>query len=346
MEMPPPPLTWRKLQDLQAELMADDIEIAPSMCEWTEAEARAFFESGGQHRPPWRPSLEAMAWLPYWQQRLHSPALRLVCMHPMGSSANFWYPTSGTHNPISSARLNPFLDNHEWLEVLAPELPGRLTRRDEPHMTDMRTLTDALVELLRPMVLDGTPYALAGHSMGSWIAYDLLRNLSERGLPPPAGLFANCFPAPHLPKQTHGVGLSAPPSLSADDTLDQDTIKGCLAWGAPAVAFRPDQLRRWWPTHQADGSILASYEFDGDRTSPPPLPCPVWVTRASEDRGPPPQAVASWAALADGGCADGFELYELSGAHHLFLKEDRARVEWMTWALAKLRPLASRVSSE
>lgn len=55
---PVPPvelLSLDKLQDLQAELMADDIAIEiDEMSLWTEHEVREFFESGGANRPPRR----------------------------------------------------------------------------------------------------------------------------------------------------------------------------------------------------------------------------------------------------------------------------------------------------
>ena len=115
---------------------------------------------------------------------------------------------------------------------------------------------------------------------------------------------------------------------------------------ASQVAFRTDQLQRWWPTYREDGKILASFEFPHNRSHPPPLPCPLWVTRASADRGPSPEDVASWEALSptDGpaggdGCLRPFELLLLDGAHHLFLKDDGFRVQWMGWALQKLSAL-------
>ena len=52
--VPPPPrqqLTKEKLFDLQAEAMADDIDIEPEMMQWSNEQVRLFFESGGSVRP-------------------------------------------------------------------------------------------------------------------------------------------------------------------------------------------------------------------------------------------------------------------------------------------------------
>ena len=44
-------LTMDALKSLQADCLADDLEIEARMCAWTEEEARAFFESGGVDEP-------------------------------------------------------------------------------------------------------------------------------------------------------------------------------------------------------------------------------------------------------------------------------------------------------
>ena len=46
------PLTEAQLLELQAEYFADDVPIDPStMCAWTEAQARTYFDSGGATLP-------------------------------------------------------------------------------------------------------------------------------------------------------------------------------------------------------------------------------------------------------------------------------------------------------
>ena len=42
----------RGVQALQAEHFADDVPIEPSMVHWSLEQAKAFFESGGDVRPP------------------------------------------------------------------------------------------------------------------------------------------------------------------------------------------------------------------------------------------------------------------------------------------------------
>ena len=62
----PPPLSLATLRELQEEFHADDVALTENMRCWTEAEARAHFESGG---------IAA------------SPPLRLLCLHGGGANA-------------------------------------------------------------------------------------------------------------------------------------------------------------------------------------------------------------------------------------------------------------------
>lgn len=340
-------VAWRKLQALQAELMADDIPIDESMCEWSIEEMTKYFESGGEIRPEapsapapseeveappgWRPEDPELwrLWFPRWEEPEGRTKLRLVCIHPKGSSADFWY----AFDPRGSRR-RPLLDiSSSILEMVVPELPGRGKRWAEQPITEMRKLTQALAVLLQPMLMDGTPYALAGHSMGSWIAFDLWLQLKILGVPSPVAFFGNCFPSPSLPVNARPWqhGDEAHPQLGPDGTLPAAIIEGVRKLGTPEAALSPGHLRSWWPTFVSDHYIYDMYEWSGDT-----MPCKLFVTWAEEDSAVTSEMVAMWEVVAS---SAGFEKYDLQTAHHLFMKDDDHRVEWQEWVLQKLRTL-------
>ena len=43
------------------------------------------------------------------------------------------------------------------------------------------------------------PYCVVAHSVGTWIAFEMLALAREAGLPMPLRVFFSCFPAPSLP---------------------------------------------------------------------------------------------------------------------------------------------------
>jgi medium-chain acyl-[acyl-carrier-protein] hydrolase len=305
-------LTMDRLRELQEEAMADDVDLEESMLAWTEAEARVFLESGGTLRPPspeaWR------AWLPYWREPKRTPQLRVVCFHPMGSSAIYWHAVDKhAATPQSS---NPLLS--EGVELLALELPGRERRRQEAPYESVHTLTDDIVTLLAPMLTQGIPYLLLGHSMGTWIAFNTCLKLLQQGVPPPKALCISNFPSPRSFFPRAG---SLPPPLPEDGVLPESHIEEQLKWGAPREAFRAEALRVWYPAYLADAKVIESVPIPPDDS--PRLPVPIWATYGASDPSVSSEHVQQWRALSR--TDDDFEMVELAKGEHLFHKVESFR---------------------
>lgn len=81
---------------------------------------------------------------------------------------------------------------HSWCQtlpqdrvmVLPIELPGRNSRLKEPCATDLRALAkDILTEGVEPLLRTREqcpPYAVFGHSLGAWIAFELVKEAEAR----------------------------------------------------------------------------------------------------------------------------------------------------------------------
>ena len=89
----------------------------------------------------------------------------------------------------------------DWLALLAPrievmavELPGHGSRRDEEPFAAMSPLVDALVSALLPDL--NQPFAIFGHSMGALIGYEFARRLYTRVGLQPRRLFVSGHGAP------------------------------------------------------------------------------------------------------------------------------------------------------
>jgi len=128
---------------------------------------------------------------PAWLRRFHRDAsdeLTLVCFPHAGGSAS-------TYLPISAA-LNP------TVQVYAAQYPGRQDRLSEQPYTDIASLADQIVPVIRTTVGD-RPYAFFGHSMGASLAFEVTRRMEREPGNPPSAPFASGRRAPSIPITEH-----------------------------------------------------------------------------------------------------------------------------------------------
>jgi surfactin synthase thioesterase subunit len=117
--------------------------------------------------------------------RISSRALcRLFCLPHSGSGA------------FQFASWKNFLP--EALDICPIQLPGRENRLREPPFTRIDSVAENLASELN-LYLD-RPYILYGYSLGALIAFELVRELRRRKIPPPLSLYALARRAPHLPQ--------------------------------------------------------------------------------------------------------------------------------------------------
>lgn len=66
-------------------------------------------------------------------------------------------------------------------EVLAVQPPGRGARRGEPFATSARQLATGVLGVVGSRLAGPTPYVVVSHSMGSWVAFEMLRTARAEG---------------------------------------------------------------------------------------------------------------------------------------------------------------------
>lgn len=218
--------------------------------------------------------------------------LRLYCLNHAGAGVNAFFPWSAALAPD--------------VEVWGVQLPGRERRWEEPFFTDMEDLIGALADAFgRPPV----PYAVFGHSIGSQIAFELVRALRRRGQPEPRHLGLAARVAPHLPLP------HAPPVMtcSAEELLafiDQ-------RYGGFPKEIRevPELMQMFLPQLRADLAVLFSYTFREE----PPLSCPITAYSGVEDPGVPAEGVGQWGRHTQGPFA-----HRMAPGDHFFPHSARA----------------------
>jgi surfactin synthase thioesterase subunit len=217
--------------------------------------------------------------------------------------------------PRSDARLLLFCfphagggsaDHRPWATLLPADIdvvpvlpPGREALLREPPRRRMADLVPFLADAIAPYT--ARPYALLGHSMGAWVAFELARELRRRGRSPARHLFACARRAPHVPGD--GVRLADLPEQELLDTLGR-------RYGAiPKVLLENrDILRMFLPTLRADLEVLDTYVHEPGRPLEMPISAWIGAADASVTRG----EADAWREHS----SVGFSLHTVPGGHY------------------------------
>lgn len=217
--------------------------------------------------------------------------LRLFCLPNGGGGASMYRPWMS---------IAP-----KGLEICPIQLPGREGRLAEPPFTSVFPLVEVLAEVLRPQL--GSPFALFGHSMGSLICFELVRELRRRCGVEPVHLFVSGFGAPHLPDPDPPIHL-----LPEDEFLQEVRRFN----GTPEeVLQHPELMALLLPVLRADLTLVETYTY----TAAAPLSCPISVFGGTNDPEISASELAQWEQHTTGA----FRLRMLPG-DHFFLHAARA----------------------
>lgn len=135
-------------------------------------------------------------------------------------------------------------------------------------------------------MLRKVPYAIFGHSMGAWVAFEVAQEAGRRSLPLPVLLIVSGNRASHLAGPTHDVDPTVMHTLSFTDF-----------WAAferrygtnPDLA---DQRTRQmvWPLLQADFRLVETYRADRSDL----LPCSLVAIGGLQDKRYTADQVHAW----------------------------------------------------
>ena len=192
-------------------------------------------------------------------------ALRLVCFPYAGAGASVFrtWPDALPGN----------------VELLAIELPGREGRTREPMFRRLGPLVAALTDAVRPRL--DPPFAIYGHSLGSFIGFGFARELRRRGVPGPRHMFVSGRRAPQLPERSPLSTLPDPELLAALRRMG----------GIPDIVFRePDLMARFLPIIRADLGISEVETIADDA----PLSCPITAFGGLADDRATPTEIEAW----------------------------------------------------
>lgn len=179
----------------------------------------------------------------------------------------FCFPYAGGGALMFRAWSRLFPDD---VEVCAVVLPGREHRVDEEPVTNLRQLIGQIVAALPP--LDDRPFVFFGYSLGTVVAYEVIRYLQASGQPVPQHLFVAARHAPQIVKNR--VAISALPENRFVVEIAQRYRP------IPDVLLRDTEQRRLTLRNlRADFTMLDAYRME-DET---PLNCPLTAIGGQTD---------------------------------------------------------------
>lgn len=228
------------------------------------------------------------------QALLTGPLLRLVCVPYAGGGASVYQPWGRALLPA--------------VEPWALRLPGHDARMAEPLATDLVSVaSDAAAALV---ALGPGPYALFGHSLGAFLAFEIARALRDRWDTDPTFLAVGGRNAPHI--GTSGATMSHLPDDEYLDLLDR-------RFGAIPQVIRDDAQMRalYLPILRADVSMLETYAYRPGK----PLSCPILALGGEDDPETSVGSLAAWGAHTTAGCTT----VMLPGGH-FFLETQREQL--------------------
>ncbi len=202
---------------------------------------------------------------------------------------------------------------HRWAQALAPDiealpiyLPGRERRIAEPVGIDPPAVAAAVAAALGAR---GTPpYAFYGHSLGGWLAFEVIKELGGRGVPPPRRLYVGASRPPDigLPAELRGL------TLAPADEIGRRLVG--LGGIPPEVFDYPELVDLVLRIIRADFGWLESYVYKPQ----PPLAVPIVAFAAAGDQFASDADMAGWARHTSAGLT----LRQVT-AGHLFTQELR-----------------------
>jgi medium-chain acyl-[acyl-carrier-protein] hydrolase len=228
-------------------------------------------------------------------------------------------PVLARGKPVASLLCFPFAGGgaslfRDWqksfpdtVQVIPVQLPGRESRFLERPFTNLRALVETLASVLKSLL--EPPFALFGHSMGAYIAFELARELRRQAQPSPIRLFVSGCRAPQVPDPDPPLyQLSQRDFLGALDRLN----------GVPEeVLGNAEFMELMTPMLRADFELCDTYVYQPG----PPLGCPISAFAGSEDGKVRPEHVTLWRNQT----AAGFTERVLPG-DHFFLTRCKAEL--------------------
>jgi surfactin synthase thioesterase subunit len=194
------------------------------------------------------------------------------------------------------------------IELCVPVLPGRDARLGEAPIPAMAPLIQSLIGQMASRLT--LPYAMFGHSMGAFIAFDLAHEISRLGLREPSRLFMSAQRGPSLPY------LETPIFHLPDDRFLAGVIARYKSIPRPVMEEK-EFMRVLLRILRADFTLVEDYQYRASAK----LACPITVFGGLDDRRITTAQLEAWSLETSDRCT-----VHLVPGGHFFIDSARAEL--------------------
>ncbi|MFK3906242.1 MAG: thioesterase II family protein [Bacillota bacterium] len=191
------------------------------------------------------------------------------------------------------------------IEFIPLEYKGRGTRLNEFNYANFNEAIDDICRIIKKDH-GNSPYAIFGHSMGGYIAYELFYKLSKCNIQLPKHLFLSGINPPMLRKETNISHLD-------DDRFLEEVIK--LGGISKTLLSHRDILNVFLPTLKNDFRIVEEYKYEDKKQK---VDCNMTIILGTEDTLTQ-EYNRVWSDL----CKKDIEFYKLTGNHFFLHKKTK-----------------------
>ncbi|WP_408895222.1 thioesterase II family protein [Paenibacillus taichungensis] len=197
---------------------------------------------------------------------MREPYLNLICLPYAGGSQNIF--NEWKRNMMSEVNVIPV------------ELSGRGKRMDDPLYNDFNEAIEDIYKCIKEDVFN-QPYAIAGHSMGGLLAYELANKLVSEDQRSPEFLVLSGKNPPHIRVNTKIHQLS-----------EEDMITELLKLGGikPEFIQYQELMSLFLPIIRSDFKLVETYEY----LSTEPLKVDIHIMYGSADHMTTGEQLYQW----------------------------------------------------
>jgi surfactin synthase thioesterase subunit len=191
------------------------------------------------------------------------------------------------------------------IEVIPLEFAGRGKRIQEPLYFSLTHAVEDVFNTWRRLVQD-SPYAFFGHSLGAMVAYELAALIKQSNLRPPGHIFFSGRPAPCCPRRDPRLRHMLPDDEFKAELLD-------LGGTANEIFDHPELLELILPVLRNDFRIAEEYCY---REKVDSLDCDITILLGVEEDVLPEEAEA-WRRHTSKNCV----IHYFAGDHFFIRKQ-------------------------